>query len=563
MSPQRVEYALLAAILAGYLLVATLYATQTAPWQAPDEPAHYNVIAQIAMGGCCPVIAMGDWDSAYLQELTANKFAPGLTGELGTVQYEDHQPPLYYLLLTPVYRVTGGNLTAMRFVSVLLGVGVVLLAYVLARLMLPARRAVALGTAALVAFIPQHAAILGSVNNDALAYLLVAATLVLCALYIDDAHDRETLRRVRWGFTAACGLLATVTLIGLPWGRLSIVWLVPPLFAASGVAVWRLRHTPRHSYHVILGTLVGAAFLTKTTVYFTVGVVIAAVVLRPLVLAARSTAGRSAGIALKVADALRGIPLPNTNPERERKLKRAGRRFGWNLLKNARSVYTPVFRRHARKIGRGLLVVLGISIAYGLVWWLRNSAVYGFPDILGLTAHDEVVVGQLRTAERIEIVGWAGYWRGAFATTFNSFWGQLGWMAYPLPMNWYPMIGWMLGLAAAGLVVDLWRGSRPPTAYQVIIGILLGLTGLAALAQFAYYNLTFYQVQGRYLFVALVPFALMVAAGLDGWMRLLRDRLQPLPIRAYLPYLIPLVLAVTFGAANVWLVRFVVPALAP
>lgn len=566
MSPQRVETLLLAAILAGYLLVAGLYATRTAPWQAPDEPAHYNVIAQIAVDGCCPVIEMGDWDSAYLDALKAARFAPTLTDNLASVQYEDHQPPLYYLLLAPVYRATGGDLTALRLVSVALGAGVVLLAYTLARLLLPARRGVALGTAALVAYIPQHAAILGSVNNDALAYLLAAAVLVLCALYVTE-HDPVAFRRVRWGFSAGAGLLALVALLGLPWGRPGALWAVPALFAASVAAVWWLRADSRNSYHVILGTVVGAAFLTKTTVYFTVGVVVVAVVLRPLVLAARSSVGRGAGIALRVANAVSKLPLPNISPERERRIKQAGRRFGWDLLKNARSVYAPVLRRHARKIGRGLAVVVGVSTAYGLVWWARNSVVYGFPDVLGLTAHDVVVVGQLRTAERIADVGWAGYWRGAVTTTFHSFWGQLGWMALPLPATWYPPIGAMLGVAAAGLVVDARRSPRPPSAHQVVTGVLLGLTGLAALAQFVYYNLSFYQVQGRYLFVALLPFALVVVAGLDGWVRLLRGRVQRAgqapSLQVYVPYIMPLALAAAFGAANLWLLRFVVPALAP
>ena len=562
MSPQRIEVALLTTILAGYLLVGGLYATQTAPWQAPDEPAHYNVIAQIAAAGCCPVIEMGDWDNPYLEDLKASRFAPSLTGDLATIQYEDHQPPMYYLLLTPVYRLTNGSLIALRLVSMVLGAGVVLLAYTLSRLMFPARRGVALGTAALVAYIPQHLVILGSINNDALAYLLIALVFVLCALYVTE-HDRERLRWVRWGFTAGVSLLALAVLLGLPWSRPDIFWMVPPLLVASIIVVWRLRDDTRNSYHVMLGTLVGVTFLTKTTVYFSVGLVVAAVVLRPIVMAARSAAGRSARIALKVADALKDIPIPNLSPERERKLKQAGWRFGWQMLKNARSVYAPVFRRHARKIGRGLLVVLGVSIAYGLVWWVRNSVVYGFPDILGLAAHDAVVVGQLRTAERIADVGWGGYWRGAFATTFNSFWGQLGWMALPLPANWYTVIWAMLALAATGLVIDLRRGDRPPTAHRVVVGILLGLAGLAALAQFAYYNIKFYQVQGRYLFVALIPFALTVAAGLDGWIRLLRDRVTSLPLRAYTPYLMPLTLAAVFGGANLWLLRFVVPVLAP
>jgi hypothetical protein len=54
---------------------------------------------------------------------------------------------------------------------------------------------------------------------------------------------------------------------------------------------------------------------------------------------------------------------------------------------------------------------------------------------------------------------------------------------------------------------------------------------------YAYYNRTFVQHQGRYLFTALAPLALGVALALDALLRLLRwpERLRPLAFA--LPYL--------------------------
>jgi hypothetical protein len=52
-----------------YGIVAGLFAVRTPPWQAPDEPAHYNYVAQVANNGCCPTIEVGDWNSAYLEQL--------------------------------------------------------------------------------------------------------------------------------------------------------------------------------------------------------------------------------------------------------------------------------------------------------------------------------------------------------------------------------------------------------------------------------------------------------------------------------------------------------------
>ncbi|MDX2139540.1 MAG: hypothetical protein SF123_15755, partial [Chloroflexota bacterium] len=77
--PALLPLLLLAAL---YLALATLYAVRTPDWQAPDEPAHYNYIAQVAAFGCCPVIEDGDWDNAYLETLKANQFAPDLLTNL-------------------------------------------------------------------------------------------------------------------------------------------------------------------------------------------------------------------------------------------------------------------------------------------------------------------------------------------------------------------------------------------------------------------------------------------------------------------------------------------------
>jgi hypothetical protein len=76
-----------AAILAGYLLVNMLFVAFTPPWQVPDEPAHVNVIRQIATDGCCAVIEPGDWQQGDLERLTAARFAPELLDGLAATEY--------------------------------------------------------------------------------------------------------------------------------------------------------------------------------------------------------------------------------------------------------------------------------------------------------------------------------------------------------------------------------------------------------------------------------------------------------------------------------------------
>lgn len=213
----------LAVILAVYLVLAGLYAARTPDWQAPDEPAHYNYVRQIADEGRLPVIAPGDWQQEYQEQLKASRFAPELLGRLDSIQYEDHQPPLYYLLLAPVYALSDGDLLALRLTSVLLGAGVVIGAWAALRAAFPGRPVLALSGAGFVAFLPQHLSILASVNNDALAELVVALTL----------------------------------------------WAV----------IGYLRGTSR-LHPALLGVLAGVALITKTTIYFVAGIVALAVLLR-------------------------------------------------------------------------------------------------------------------------------------------------------------------------------------------------------------------------------------------------------------------------------------------
>ena len=451
----RTEYALLGGLLLAYLALGALFAVRTPPWQAPDEPAHVNYVRQLVEGQW-PVIAPGDWDQAYLSQIVGAEFAPGLP--VDGITYEDWQPPLYYLLQAPIYALTGGSLTAMRLLSVALGAGVVALAYVVGRAVF-GRVASALAVAAFVAFLPQHLAILGSVNNDALSELIIAAILAL---------------------------LVT------PW---------PETPAAGGRAERRRL--------LALGLLLGAGFLTKGQAYLMAPVV---------------------GVFLLV----RYWPRPERSP------------------------------RPVRSMASPLLWVFAPALLMGAVVWGRNAAVYGGLDVLARAAHDEVVVGQPRTAEWLAQYGLAGT-LGRFArTTFVSFWGQFGWMAAPLP-------GWMVagllaltGVAALGLILA-WVGvgrtaasPRPPNANPLRQQAwVLGLTFLLTLGLHVAYNLTFVQHQGRYLYPALIPIAVGFVAGLGYWLRPLVRRW------GWAEWLLPVGMAGLLAGISLFALWRILPGLAP
>lgn len=466
-------------ILIAYLIVGGLFAIYTPAWQAPDEPAHYNYVAQVARNGCCPTIEQGDWDSPYLEALKASRFAPEQLDNLDAVQYEDHQPPLYYLIQSLVFKLTNGSLIALRIASVVMGAGIVLCAYAIGRLVLPKRPQVALGAAALVAFLPQHVAILASVNNDALGNLLIAVTMLGTIAYLK--------------------------------GR--------------DVKLWQL------------GVLVGLGLLTKVSTLFLFGLV-------PLAILLKTYRQRLKPSGYSEIKPTKGAENSHQTPQD----------IGTRL--NQAATIKPLLR------------VLGVfaipALVLGGIWWARSISVYGFPDVFGLRQHDVVVADQARTADLIAQVGWGQYFSSAVQTTFNSFWGQFGWMGVPMPGWIYAGLLGLVAVCLVGYALPKGKPTKSETPSDQSVGrdvmILLAVWALLAVLAYIYYNLTFLQLQGRYMFTGLIPFGLALALGLDGWRRWLAGRI-PVLQSGWWNYatVIPFALLAVLDVYLLW--RVIIPAL--
>jgi 4-amino-4-deoxy-L-arabinose transferase-like glycosyltransferase len=454
---------LLVLTLLVYLVIGILYAIETPAWQVPDEPAHYNYIGQLAETGSLPVLRPGDYDADHLGQLTHERFPPELS--IAAVEYEDHQPPLYYLLASPIYIVFDGALTPLRLFSVLLGLGVIISAYAVASDVFPHYPLIALGSAAFVAFLPQHVAMMAGVNNDSLAEFLIGLILWMTVRWVSigmhpaSKGNQEKRWLVGLGIVLGLGLVTKTTIVALA-----------PVVALALVFVWR--------HHV-----------TTTT----------------------GTSGR---------DLLRQIGL-----------------------------------------------VFGPALLIASFWWLRNLSLYGGLDIYGLANHDAIVVGQPRTAQWIQQQGLSSWLERGLTFTFQSFWGQFGWMAVLMPRWLYRGLALCSVLLVLGIVYRWWdmRSSETeatPTGYpakydaHTVQVIILGATVLFAVLAYLYYNLTFVQHQGRYLFPALIPIAAGVALGVDGLLRLVRwpRRLYALGFAA--PYCA--LIALDFYALQ----RIILPALA-
>jgi 4-amino-4-deoxy-L-arabinose transferase-like glycosyltransferase len=449
----RIKF-LLAFVVLAYLCVGALYAIKTPGWQVPDEPAHYNYVRQLAEGRGLPVLELGDYDQGYLDLLRGERFPPDLSVEM--VEYEDHQPPLYYVLIAPFYRVFDGALTPLRLFSVVLGAGVVLLAFAVAAAIFPGTPLLALGAAAFVAFLPQHVAMMAGVNNDSLAELLIGVVLWMS---------------VRWVRKPAPGR-----------------WLVG------------------------LGVALGLGLVTKTTF----------VPIAPVV-----------ALAVFVA---------------------------W--WRDPDTVGVPLARRPWRELLRALALVFGPAVLIAAPWWIRNLSLYGGLDVYGLANHDAVVLGQPRTTDWIRDYGWGAWLERGITFTFQSFWGQFGWMGVLMPTLAAGFLVWLRRVRGEGQKPGRpgeaeWRptqGTRHATRHAQLL-VLATAVPWVVLA-YAYYNRTFVQHQGRYLFSALIPIALGVALAMDALTRLVRWPERPRSLVFMTPYLA----MVALDLYALW--RLILPALA-
>jgi 4-amino-4-deoxy-L-arabinose transferase-like glycosyltransferase len=237
-------------------------------------------------------------------------------------------------------------------------------------------------------------------------------------------------------------------------------------------------------------------------------------------------------IALVVLQSMRLFRSPTIS---KRRLLGLGITLGLGLLTKATFYYTAVplaliaLMLHSRRYTLRFThygLVFAPALLIGAVWWVRNLSVYGGFDVMGLARHNAVVVGQPTTAHWLSDYGAGGLLQRFLTTTYRSFWGQFGWMSTPMPDREYVLLGL---LSVVALIGWLWwmvtRRKRPEAGSYS--GVLLSLLFVLTVGGYLYYNVTFVQHQGRYLFPALIPIGLAFAI---GWWQVL-DKIKNLIAR--------------------------------
>lgn len=255
LSHPRAERRLLSLILALYLILGFTYALLTPPFEASDELWHYPMIRHLADGNPLPVQVFdpalaGPWNQEASQPplyyyLGALLTFPIDQSDMETVRRQNphvdtgvltHDGNTNLVVHDPAADPWSGSLLALRVVrlfSVLLGAVTVYLTWRIARETAPGQPEIALGAAAINAFLPMFLFISGAVNNDNLALPLTSLALLLMIRIV--TRRKESYHPVRWWEWVSVGIvvgLAALTKEGT-------LGLFPMIFGTAVVAAWQ------------------------------------------------------------------------------------------------------------------------------------------------------------------------------------------------------------------------------------------------------------------------------------------------------------------------------------
>ncbi len=247
------QFPLLAALCLFFALGAALIAR--VPLSAsPDEAAHWQYVQNIAQTGQLPIFR------------GAAPPAPG---------YEFHQPPLYYLLCAPGWKILGAGVQNYWCRVVSLGCGLVTIGLIwsAARLIFPEKPRIAALSALFAALFPLHLAVSAGSNNDGLAGTCAAALFLLIArMNLNGLARRDA---ALFGLVAGLAILTKNTLLPLVFaGFIALVSqskkpnaqisMLPALGIASAICAviggpWLLRNQNLYGDILALGAFSKAA----------------------------------------------------------------------------------------------------------------------------------------------------------------------------------------------------------------------------------------------------------------------------------------------------------------
>jgi 4-amino-4-deoxy-L-arabinose transferase-like glycosyltransferase len=247
-----IQRRLLYLICAAYVALATIYSLATPIFEASDELWHYPMVKYVAdhslglpqpdpqeawrqQGGQPPLYYMlaailtGGIDTSDMD--TVRRQNPH--ADIGVVRPDGNANMIVHRAEAEGFPWRGATLAAhvARFFSVVLGLGTVIITYALAREIFPNWPSVAVGAAALTAFLPMFLFISGSVNNDNLSNLLGNLLMLLMARLLKVTTAPHWRVYIFNGIVTGAGLLS----------KLNIGFMIPLVALTLLIVSLRLR----------------------------------------------------------------------------------------------------------------------------------------------------------------------------------------------------------------------------------------------------------------------------------------------------------------------------------
>jgi hypothetical protein len=171
-----------------------------------------------------------------------------------------------------------------------------------------------------------------------------------------------------------------------------------------------------------------------------------------------------------------------------------------------------------RAIAGRVATMVGVCVAVSGWWFWRNFALYGDP--LGASAYKTFFHG-FAGPEWFASHGYGmvAYYGVCINYMFETFWGMFGHTDIPLSRQFYIALIIVTGAMAIGAAWFLYRVRRGAEADGVerpALVVNLSFLGLLMLAHLAYLG-TFMSAQFRYLYPAVAPIGIVMAAGTLAW----------------------------------------------
>ena len=262
---QRFVAALVVVYVAKQLIMVVLFP----PFTGHDEVAHYAYLQTVADEGRLPILLEDRLPNdlypycRYVLQWWCEPWNPRwrndppvrlTSGELEGMQYAANHPPLYYVLMTPIYWLSSSQSAVfqqylLRLAVIPFGLLVVLLAFRTTTALFPGDGFLAFTVPAFVAFQPQVSYEAAMVNNDILAIALYSAILYVL---VRRFRERYALRDcLVLGLLLGLALLAKGTSVtispviavavvaALGWRDVKgIVWRGGAIIAAAVFVAW-------------------------------------------------------------------------------------------------------------------------------------------------------------------------------------------------------------------------------------------------------------------------------------------------------------------------------------